>query len=308
MRTILITGGTGMVGKQLTQLLLAKGYRVIILTRNIKDKKNKESSALQYALWNVEQQTIDRDAIIAADAIIHLAGENVAEQRWTDKRKQEIVNSRTQSSSLLVKALQEIPNNIHVVVSASAIGWYGEDKPGVISFTEDMPHDNSFLGTTCEAWEKSIEPVVNMDKRLVKLRTGIVLDKAGGVIKEFKKPLHFRVAGVLGKGDQIMSWIHVDDLCRMYVYALEQSEIRGVYNAVAPNPVSNRALTLAIANRMYGNVYLPLHIPVFILKVMLGEMSIEVLKGTTVSCNKILEAGFTFQFTNVNDAVSDLIK
>jgi uncharacterized protein len=219
MATICITGGTGLVGKHLTKILVAKGHRVIVLSR----KKNPAGNNVSYAVWNLQTGEIDRDAIANSDYIIHLAGAGVAEKRWSKRRKEEIVNSRTQSSALLVKALQETPNKIKAVISASAIGWYGPDASAESkSFIETDVVYNDFLGQTCLAWEQSIDPVTQLGIRLVKFRIGIVLSNDGGALREFKKPLHFGLAAILGPGTQIVSWVHIDDLCRMFLFATEQ--------------------------------------------------------------------------------------
>lgn len=298
-----------MVGKRLTELLITGGYDVIILSRNSSASRQK-MPGVAYADWDIMAQTIDEWAISKATHIIHLAGAGVADKRWSDKRKQEIVSSRTQSSSLIVKALQEIPNNIESVISASAIGWYGADTAASRKngFTEDAPPDPAFLGETCRLWEESIHPVEKLGKRLVKLRTGIVLSAHGGALQEFKKPLKAGIAGILGNGQQVVSWIEIDDLCRMYIHALENARVHGVYNAVAPGPVTNKQLTLALAQQMHGRFYIPIHVPSIILKMVLGEMSIEVLKSSTVSCDKIKKTGFTFLYTTVEMALAQIVK
>lgn len=309
MSTVLITGGTGMIGKALSALLLQKGYDVIIVTRGSTDKKEAGSPGLTYANWNVGKQTIDATAILKADYIIHLAGAGVADKRWSQKRKAEIVESRTQSSALLVKALQENSNQVKAVISASGIGWYGPDPviPNPRPFAENDPADKDFLGETCRVWEHSIEPVTGIGKRLVKLRTGIVLSTTGGALNEFIKPLQFGIAAILGNGKQIISWIHVDDLCRIYLQAIEDERMQGVYNAVAPATVSNKSFTLALANAVKGKFYIPVHVPAFVLKTVLGEMSIEVLKSATVSAGKIRDAGFNFIYPSVESAINQLV-
>lgn len=305
MATVLITGGTGMIGRRLTQLLAAKGYEVIILSRQSPAPK---PGAVSYANWDVNRQTIDKEAIAKADHIIHLAGAGVADKRWSKKRKQEIVNSRTESSALIVKALTENPNKVKTVVSSSAIGWYGADtaKSRQNGFSEEAPADTAFLGNTCRLWEESIDPVKELGKRLVKLRTGIVLSNEGGAFAAFKKPLKAGLATILGSGKQAISWIHVDDLCRMFIYAIEMEAMNGPYNAVAPHPVTNQYLTIALAKQMRGKFYIPVYVPAFVLKIMLGEMSIEVLKTTTVSCHKIQLAGFDFTYPTLEKAIAEL--
>ncbi|MEO5684986.1 MAG: TIGR01777 family oxidoreductase [Chitinophagaceae bacterium] len=310
MPTVLITGGTGLIGRALSTLLLQKGYDVIIVTRGKASEKKATEKGLSYAAWDVAAQTIDLPAIKKADYIIHLAGAAVADKRWSAKRKREIAESRTQSSALLVKALHENSNQVKAVISASAIGWYGADPviPNPNPFTEADAADPGFLGETCRLWEESIAPVALMGKRLVKLRTGIVLSKEGGALKEFIKPLHFGIASILGNGKQIISWIHIDDLCRMYLQALEDEKMEGAYNAVAPKPVSNKELTLQLAKAIKGSFYIPVHVPSVALKIILGELSIEILKSATVAASKIRSAGFNFIFPSIEAAVNELTR
>jgi uncharacterized protein (TIGR01777 family) len=303
MATVLITGGTGMIGRALTKALVAKGYHVIILTRKI--EKHPAEKNISYAEWNVEQQTIDEEAIKVADYIIHLAGANVADGRWTETRKKEIIDSRVKSGELIVKSLKEIPNKVKAVVSAAGIGYYGPDKTPVKAFSETDPHYNDFLGTVVKQWEEAIQPVVNLGKRLVIYRTGIVLSNEGGAYLEFKKPMRFRVATILGNGKQIVSWIHIDDLIRLYIEAIENKNFKGVYNAVAPEPVSNEALIHAIV-KASGKKFAVMHVPSFALKLVLGEMSIEVLKRTTVSSARLQQTGFKFLFRDINSATAEL--
>ncbi len=306
MPTVLITGGTGLIGKALSAMLLRKGYEVIILSRNA-SATTEQQTGISYARWNVETAEIDKTALAKADFIIHLAGAGVAEKRWTEKRKKEIEESRTKSGALLVKALRETENKVKAVISSSAIGWYGSDTPTSLNkgFSEDWKSSGDFLGHTCKLWEASIQPVEKLDKRLVILRTGIVLSNEGGALLGFKKPLKFGIAGVLGGGDQITSWIHIEDTCRMYVYALE-NEMSGIFNAVAPHPVTNKELTLALAKSLRGRSFVAVHIPSFVLKVMLGEMSVEVLKSTNVSVIKLRREGFQFTYPTIEAALAQL--
>ncbi|MCX6315631.1 MAG: TIGR01777 family oxidoreductase [Sphingobacteriales bacterium] len=306
MPTILITGGTGLIGKTLTPMLLEKGYRVIILTRKIPTGSIPEG--VSYALWDLHKKTIDLSALQEADYIIHLAGAGVVEKKWTKAYQQEIINSRVNSSALLIEQLTRHSNSVKAMISTSAIGWYGPDKipdGREQPFTESDPADHSFLGATCRLWEESVAPITALGKRLVILRTGIVLSQQGGALVEFKKPIQFGIAGILGSGKQMVSWIHITDLCRLFIYALEEN-IHGVYNAVAPVPVNNKTLTLQLARKMRGRFFIPIHIPAFVLKLMMGERSIEVLKSTTVSSIKIKDQGFVFLYPSIESALAEL--
>jgi len=306
MQTVLITGGTGMIGQALAKQLIANGYEVIILSRN---PKRSSRQHLSYAKWDVEKEEIDVDALVKANIIVHLAGEGVADKRWTVKRKQAIVDSRVQSGDLLVKALSENKHQVKTFIAASAIGWYGPDTAKSLEdgFVETDAADDSYLGNTCKLWEQSTAAIGGMSIRLVRLRIGIVFNKKGGALAEFLKPAKFALATILGNGKQIISWIHHQDLCKMIQYAIETPAVQGVYNAVAPNPVTNKKLVLTIAKNTYP-IYFPAFVPAFLLKIMLGEMSIEVLKSTKVSAQKIQDAGFVFDYPNVEEAIIDLIK
>lgn len=304
MATILISGGTGLVGQRLSTMLLEKGHDVIILTRKIKESANPK---LSYALWSTNKNTIDINAVAKSDYIINLAGEGVADKRWSGKRKKEILESRTKSCALIVSTLSNNANKIKAVISASAIGWYGDDNKYNTAFTEDAPPARDFLGETCKAWEESINPVTSLGKRLVKIRVGVVLSKEGGALKEFIKPIRLGVAAILGNGRQIQSWIHIDDICRMFIYAIENESLTGVYNGVAPKPVDNKTLVHALAKKIKGSFFLQIYVPSFVLKIIIGELSTEVLKSVTVSSTSIRDSGFQFIYPSIEAAVNDLV-
>ena len=306
MQTVLITGGTGMIGKALTTLFLERGYKVIVLSRQ--DKRSQRLN-LSFAKWDVEKGEIDVEALQQANIIVHLAGEGVADKRWTVKRKQAIVDSRVHSGNLLVKALSENKHQVNTLIAASAIGWYGPDTIASLEngFVETDPSDDSYLGNTCKLWEESTAAIGGMGIRVVRLRIGIVLNKRGGALAEFLKPAKFALATILGTGKQVVSWIHHQDLCKMMLYAIETLAVKGVYNAVAPNPVTNKKLVLTIAKNKYP-IYFPSFVPAFLLKIILGEMSIEVLKSANVSAQKIQAAGFVFDYPTIEEAIPDLMK
>ena len=309
MPVVLICGGSGLIGKRLTQLLTEKNYTVIILTRQpiLNDKRDNINAS--YATWNPEAGTIDTQALAQADYIINLAGAGIADKRWSAARKQIITQSRVKSGQTIVAALNNNLNKVKCVVSASAIGWYGDDDllKDEKGFTEDAPAAPGFLGDTCKAWEQSIDGAAKAGTRIVKYRIGIVLSKEGGALKEFAKPVRFGIAAILGNGKQIQSWIHIDDVCRMFIYALENEAVQGVYNAVAPRPVDNRTLIIDLAKKTKGSFYISAYVPSFIIKMLLGEFSTEVLKSTTVSSEKIRRTGFQFIYPSIEAALNTLV-
>ena len=304
METVLITGGTGTIGTAITKLLLENGYNVSILTRD-KQREAKAGSGMTFFHWNIAKGILDKEAISTADHVIHLAGAGIADKRWTKKRKLEILNSRVQSGKLLVNAIQTYPNKIQAVVTASAIGWYGPDPviPNPKPFTEEMPAYNDFLGQTCQLWEESITPLEKSGIRLVKLRSGVVLSNKGGAIKKFLLPLKFRISTVLGSGNQIISWIHVDDLARIYLKSIQDKNMNGVYNAVSPSVVSNRDLMYTLGKVKLRRNFLRFRVPALILKIVYGELSIEVLKSTTASCGRIKKSGYNFLYPDLQSAL-----
>lgn len=310
MATILITGGTGTIGKALSKFLTGQQHQVIILTRNL-PRSGTATANVSYAAWDPSQKTIDIDALQKADYIINLAGAGVADKRWTKKRKQEIVDSRVQSGELLVKALQENTNKVKAVISISGIGFYGDDKKRTTSqpyFKEGDPASDDFLGDTCVKWENAIKPVTALNKRLVIFRTGIVLSNDGGAFTEFKKPIRAGIAPIFGNGDQVTSWVHIYDACRMFLYAIGNESIKGEYNLVAPQPVTSKNLMLTLAKKIKGSFHIPIYVPSFMLKLILGELSIEILKSANVSCHKITDSGFQFVFPTLEVALDDLLK
>ena len=303
METVLVTGGTGMIGTVLTELLLAKGYKVIILSRDPVKQKPVHSN-LSYAGWDIAKQEIDSGAMTAANHIIHLAGAGVADKRWTAKRKKEIADSRIKTGELLVKYLREHPNNVKTMMGISGIGFYGPDVSGK-AFTETDRPATDFLANTCRLWEETLTPVESLGIRSVHFRTGVVLSNKGGAIKEFRGPLKFGFATVLGSGKQIISWILIDDLARLFMFAIENTDLRGVYNAVAPQTVSNKELIIQLA-KASNKFYIPVSVPSFVLKAVFGELSIEVLKSATVSSKKIQAAGFSFHYPTIQSAIQRL--
>ncbi|WP_144607493.1 TIGR01777 family oxidoreductase [Algoriphagus algorifonticola] len=295
MKNILITGGSGLIGQKITQLLEEKDYAVAWLSRSSKKRKS--------FVWDINSQTIDPEAMEWADAVIHLAGAGVADQRWTAERKQEILQSRTKSTALLHQAIEKSEAKPTTFISASAVGYYGFNT-GTKLVDENSTAGTDFLAQVVIAWENEVKKIESLHLRTVMLRIGIVLDADGGALAEMLKP---PVAAPLGSGDQWMSWIHIDDLAKMFVFALEKTTLQGVYNAVGPNPSTNQQLTKEAADAK-GKTYLGIGVPGFVLKLVLGEMAAMVLGGNRVSCQKIQKAGFQFDYFELSEALKDIFK
>lgn len=305
MKTIGITGGTGLIGTHLSNLLSDSGFNIVVFTRN-PDKRRKYIKNTEYAKWDPRKGVIDKEALGKIDAIVHLAGEGIADKRWTEQRKAEIVDSRIISTNFIVKQLKEHAPNCKVFIGSSAIGYYGPDYEDAIPFTEESKASPDFLGHTCEKWEAASEPISNTMRRVI-LRVGIVLSKKGGAFKEYAKPMKYGVMPLMGTGEQVVSWIHITDIARMIRFAVERVEVTGTYNAVAPKPVSYSMLIHTIASKKRG-IKIVMPIPKFILKIMLGGMEVELLKSCTVSPDKIIAKGFKHEFSDINSAVKDLLK
>ena len=308
MPVVLISGGSGLIGSHLTRHLIDRGYDIIILTRE--KEKASGNPKISYSYWSVKDKKIDAEVVKKADHIVHLAGAGVMDKKWTDDYKKIIINSRVKSAELIINCLKKNDNQLKTFVSASAIGWYGKDTDPLIrkdGFMEADSPSNDFLGETCVLWEAASEPVTALGVRLVKLRTGIVLSNNGGAFKEYKTPLNFGVAPILSNGNQMVSWIHIDDLCRMYCEAIENTFLNGSYNAVAPEPVSQKSLILKLGQKMRRKFFTSMYVPAFMLKLIFGKRSIEILKSATVSNKKIKAAGFTFLYPSLDSALDELV-
>ena len=295
---ILITGGSGLIGKSLTEELLKQGYTVSHLSRS----KGKDNRVKTYQ-WSVEQGLIDENCLTGVDTIIHLAGAGIADKRWTRKRKKILIDSRTQSVALLYDLIGRKPNLVKNIISASATGYYS--NRGDELMTEDSPPAKDFLGYCCSVWEQAVDKGKELNLRIVKLRTGVVLSRRGGALPPLALPVKFGIGTALGNGRQWIPWIHIKDVVDMYLHVLENNSIQGVYNMVAPNPVTNKQLTRAVAKQLRRPYWLP-NVPAFLLRALLGEMSLIVLSSTKVSAQKIESTNFKFNYPLLADALKNL--
>ncbi len=298
-KTILIGGGSGLIGSRLTALLLQKGYQVRHLGRRAKDGR------VRGFAWDVSAGKIDEAAFDGVSVVINLAGANISGSRWTDKYKQELLHSRVRSTKLIVDFLNRGNHQVEHFVQGSAIGYYGFGDASNIFKEEDQP-GTDFLSQLVKVWENSAQLSSDANKRtrLSIVRTGIALSRDGGALVEMARPVRLFVGAPLGTGRQIVSWIHIDDLCGMIIYIIER-KLEGNFNGVAPQPASNKQMTEALARVLGRPLWLP-NIPGFVLKLVLGEMSSSVLNGSYVSSEKIERAGFIFRFEKVDQAIAQL--
>lgn len=300
MTKVLITGGTGLIGTYLSKRLLLEGYEVAILSRNI----HLNNSIPSY-IWNFNLNKIDNKAFDSVDIIIHLAGANIGDKRWTIRRKKQIIDSRVKSAELILNNILKKNKTIKTFISASAVGYYGSVTSDKI-FVEKDKHFNDFIGETCNLWEKAADRFQSIGIRTVKLRTGIVLTKEKGALEKMTSSFKFGIAAILGNGKQFLPWIHIDDLCDIYIKAIKDVKMEGAYNAVAPEHVSYKTFINQLA--VFKKSFLNLKIPSFIIKLIFGEMSEILLNGIRVSSDKLIKAGYKFKFPSIKNALSDLLK
>jgi len=294
---ILLTGGTGLIGSRLTEQLLKKGYRVSHLSRSA----GKDARVTTF-LWDIDKGGIADNCIDDVDIIVHLAGAGIADKPWTDRRKNEIIDSRTKSIELIYKLIDRKKNKVNSIISASAIGYYSDSGDELM--TEDSPPSNDFMAKCCVAWEDAVDRGKKLNLRIVKFRTGVVLDK-GGALAKMALPVKLYAGSPLGNGKQWIPWIHGHDVIDMYLFGIDNESLTGVYNMVAPNPVTNKQLTIAIAEQLHKPLWLP-NVPAFFLKLLLGEMSTIVLASTKVSAEKIDDAGFKFKYPEITGALKEI--
>lgn len=299
---VLITGATGLIGSHVTRLCHEKGINVNYLTTSKEKIENRPE--YQGYLWNPKEKEIDANAIKEVDAIINLVGASIAE-RWTSDYKKTIIRSRTQTAKLLFDTLQKHEHQINHIISASAIGIYPSSLQKLYT-EEENKVDDSFVGRVVIKWESAVDNFKDIGLDVAKIRIGLVLAENGGMLQKLKEPVAFNVGAPLGNGKQWQSWVHIDDVAGIFMHALE-NHLEGVYNAVAPNPVTNEELVKEVAKQMDKPLWLP-KVPSFALKAVLGEMARLVLSSQLVSNDKIERTGYNFRYKNLARALHDLLK
>ena len=300
MPTVLIGGGTGLVGLCLSQLLREKNYEVRHLSR--KSDLNAEFPAYK---WDIKNGTIDAAAMQNVDYIINLAGAGIADKRWTEARKKLIIDSRTQTTDLLRKYIESGEMSPKVFISASAVGYYGNQGDKLMK--EDAKPGDGFLSESVRLWEESIKLIEDTNLRTVYVRVGIVLSTQGGAMPELMKTFPLGVGAYFGTGKNYYSWIHIDDVANIFIHAIENKEMQGIYNAVAPNPSQVKPLVMKM-KEAYGRPVLVMPAPEFGIKLAFGELSHTVLDSTRVSSQKIEEAGFEFEFPQLLPALKNIME
>ncbi|MGB8491373.1 MAG: TIGR01777 family oxidoreductase [Bacteroidales bacterium] len=301
METVLLTGGTGLIGRHLGRKLAETGYNVIILST-----RTGESYEFPVYHWDPANGKIDREAISAADYIIHLAGAGLADKRWTVKRKKLLISSRVTGGELLLKAVNRCDCKVKAFISISGTNYYGSLTSDRIFLETDPPADD-FLGEVCRLWEQNADRFESAGIRSVKLRAGVVLASRGGALGRMIMPVKYGAGAPIGSGDQYLSWIHIDDLCGIFMKAIGDTAMRGTYNAVAPAQVTNREFMLTLANVMKRPAILPA-IPARLMKLLYGEMSVVLLTGSRISSDKIRASGYKFRYPELKTALEDLLK
>jgi len=293
---VMITGGSGLIGRYLTSLLLENGYNVSHLSR-----KQDQFGKVRVYRWDPEKGILDPVALSGVDYIVHLAGANIGEKSWTAGRMEEIVRSRVDSAKLLHKTVTENNISLRGFISASATGYYGALTSEHI-YTEDDSPAGDFLGTTCRLWEEAAGMFADSGIRTVKIRTGVVMERSDSALAKMLVPARFELFPILGGGKQYMPWIHISDLCSIYLKVIRDDNMSGSWNAVAPEHVTHRQFMSTLASAMGRKGFHP-PVPGFLLKSALGSMADVVLKGSRVSAEKILKAGFRFEYGSLTHAL-----
>ncbi len=299
METVLITGGSGLIGQALSKLLIENEYAVRHLSRSVNGDEKYPTFK-----WNLNNQELDTKALAGVDHIIHLAGENVGDGRWTTERKKRILSSRIDTLSLLQKHLQN--KQLKSFISASGISYYGTKTTANI-FNENDPKGTDFLADISVQWEKKAFEMESFSNRVVALRTGVVLSNSGGALEKLIKPIKMGIGSALGSGKQYMPWIHINDLCAIYLRALQNTNLSGSYNAVSSQHTTNLEMTQAVAKALGKKLWAP-KVPAFMLKLLFGEMAQIILEGSRIDNSKLKATGFTFEFDDLETTLTALLK
>ncbi|HMC02259.1 MAG TPA: TIGR01777 family oxidoreductase [Flavobacteriaceae bacterium] len=300
---VLITGATGLIGKEVVRLCHTQNINVNYLTTTKSKLENQKNYKGFY--WNPYQNEIDEKCFMDVDAIIHLAGANIA-KRWTENYKKEIIKSRVEVTQFLFSSLREQNHNINQIISASAIGIYPDSLTKYYE-ESNIEFDNSFLSHVVQEWENSVDVFQSINLNVAKIRIGLVLSDRGGALPKVMQPIKFGLGTIFGNGDQWQSWIHIEDLAQLFLFVLK-NHLKGVFNGVAPNPVTHKEFTKTIAKILNRRpIWLP-NIPKIMMKLVLGDMHTLLYASQRVSSKKVENLGFNFKYHHLQTALEDLIK
>lgn len=306
MTKVLITGGSGLLGNAISNILLKNNYEVVWLSREAGTKTMPNAQTIKKYKWDVEKQFIDEAAFENVEHIIHLAGAGIADKKWTDAYKNEIINSRIKSSELLFNYIIKLNVPIKTFVGASAVGYYGAIQSEKLITEEERPYTD-FLAQACIAWENSYTPIIDKGIRTPIIRIGVILSTHGGAYKKMIPPFKFNLGSSIGSGKQYLPWIHINDVANIFVHVLQNTNLNQTYNAVATELVNMDTFTSQLAKSIHRLKFLP-KVPTFILKLVMGESHLMVTEGLKISNQKIKMSGFKFEFETLNAALKDLAK
>jgi uncharacterized protein (TIGR01777 family) len=305
MKKILILGGSGMIGSDLSLMLIDKSYEVVIFSRN-KEYIDKMNNNIKIFYWDIKKNIIDISALNNIYCIINLAGANIGSNRWTINRKKEIIESRIQPLDFLLKKCIENKISPKILISSSAVGYYGTNTSDTI-FSERTSKGNDFLADVCSKWEQKAKEFEKIGSRVVNIRTAVVLSLKGGVFKKILPLAKLGINGLLGSGNQYFPWVHILDICRLYIFCMENEKVSGIYNGVSTEFVTNKDFTIKLSKAIGYMLIMPT-IPRWVLKLFLGEMSILLLEGSRISNRKIKDIGFVYQYDELEFALRNLLQ
>lgn len=297
MKKVLLAGGTGFIGIYLSDYLVKQGYEISILTR----RKIATNPNIKYYQWDVEKGIIDKNSFDSIDTVINLTGANIGAKRWSKKRKQEIISSRVDSTNLLFQCIFQNNFPIKRFITASAVGYYGAVTADGV-FTEESPNGSDFLAAVCQQWEAAAQQFAELDCRVIILRQGVVLGKDGGIYGKLAPLAKWGINTAVGSGKQYIPWIDIRDLCRLYLFLLENAELKGAFNAVAPESVTMNDFARELSHSLKKRRFFP-NAPAFFIKLLLGEQSSMVLEGSRISSEKIKSDGFHFLYSNLKNSL-----
>jgi uncharacterized protein len=303
-KKIVITGATGLIGRNLVNALTNRGDEVIVFSRNANNAKSIFPNIKSFVEWNYRKPELWKSNIEEVDAVIHLAGVNLFDKRWDDNFKKRIIESREISTRQLVKAIEDCNKKPEVLLSASGIGFYGNRGEDILD--ENSSAGNDFLAKVCEVWENEARNVEKSEVRNVQIRTGLILSTEDGALKQMLPAFKLFVGGALGNGKQWLSWLHIDDIVGIYLHSIDNKKLSGVVNAASPTPVRMKEFAQTLGKVLNRPSLFP--VPKFVLRLVIGEAAEVVTASQRINSKKLLESDYKFKFEKLEDALKDLFR